>query len=128
MSRKYYSIDAFHGMVRQMVKEAIHEHMIQELDRLNLKELGGVTSTSGTDATDTTTGTSGTASALGTNGTKQTNPGNDDPANSILVPGTNLPLNAGLAAASKEKNFKKKAELIKKISDQLTAMKGVVVK
>ena len=128
MSAKLYSIDAFQQMVRGMVQETIHEQMIKELDRLNLKELGGVSGTSLTGTSDATTGTSGTTPATGTKSGIQTTPGNDDPANSVLVPGTNLPLNQGLVAASKEMNFKKKAELIKKISDQLTAMKGVVVK
>jgi hypothetical protein len=45
-----------------------------------------------------------------------------------MVPGTNMNLNQGLQAAAKEVNFKKKAELINKISGQLTGMQGVVTK
>lgn len=128
MATKLYSIEAFHHMVRGMVQETIKEQMIKELDRLNLKELGGVEGTSLTGTSDATTGTSGTTPSTGTKSGIQTTPGNDDPANSVLVPGTNMPLNQGLVAASKEMNFKKKAQLIQKISDQLTAMKGVVTK
>jgi hypothetical protein len=128
MPVKLYSVEAFHEMVRGFVKEAIHDHMINELERLNLKELGGVAGTSPTSTSSETTGTSGTSTTSGTKSGVGTTPGNNDPANSVMVPGTNMNLNAGLAAASKEKNFKKKAELIQKISGQLAGMKGLVVK
>jgi hypothetical protein len=111
-----------------MIKEAIQEEMINELDRLNLKELGGVQGSEGTQTSQATTGTSGTAQAQQAKGTMGTKPGNDDPANNVMVPGTNMSINQGLTAASKEMNFKKKSELINKISAQLTGMKGVVVK
>jgi len=115
-------------MVREMVKEAVHKHMVNELDRLNLKELGGVIGTQGTSSTQSTTGTSGTAETTNTTGTKPSQPGNKDIANNVLVPGSNLNINQGLQMAAKDPNFKKKADLIQKISNQISGMKGVVVK
>jgi hypothetical protein len=127
MVAKFYSIDAFHDMVRGYVKEAIQANMLQELHRLHLKELGGVEGTEGTNPTQGTTGTSSASETTGTKSGIKTQSGNNDPANNVMIPGTNLSVNAGLQTASKETNFKKKADLINKISSQLSAMKGVVV-
>jgi len=110
-------------MVRELIQESVHEEMVKEL---GLNEAAG-----GTLSSTPSIATVGSSSSTGTSGTKSgvgTTPGNDDPANSVMVPGTNMNLNAGLQAAAKETNFKKKADLINKISDQLTGMKGVVVK
>jgi hypothetical protein len=125
MAVTLYSVEAFQKMVREMIQEAVKEQMLKELDRLRLKELGG------TQGTEFSQGTTGTSSSTGTSGTKpgiKTQSGNGDPANNIMVPGTSMNLNQGLAGAAKENNFRKKAELVQKISNQIAGMKGVVVK
>lgn len=128
MTTSLYSVDSFHKLVREMVQESIKEEMLSELKRLNLKELGGVIGTQDSSTTQASTGTSGETETTGTKSGVGPQPGNNDPANNVMVPGTNLSLNAGLQAASKEQNFKRKAQLIKKIADQLSGMSGVVVK
>jgi hypothetical protein len=128
MATSLYSIEEFQRLVRSLIKESIHEEMVTELDRLNLKELGGVEGTQGSQSSQTSTGTSGTTGTMGAKGTMSAQSGNNDPANNVMVPGTNMSVNQGLQAAAKEQNFKKKADLINKISGQLSGMKGVVVK
>jgi hypothetical protein len=64
MATTLYSVDSFHQMVREMIREAIKEQMVNELERLHLKELGGVTGTQETDFSEPTTGTSGTTEYL----------------------------------------------------------------
>lgn len=127
-SPKEYTVSEFRSLVLEMINEEVKKHMVNELERLHLKELGGVIGTQETGPTSSTTGASGTSSTTNTMGTRGTNPGNGDAANNVMVPGTSMNVNQGLAAASKDPNFKRKAELIKKISDQITGMKGVVVK
>jgi hypothetical protein len=128
MATTLYSVDSFHQMVREMIREAIKEQMVNELERLHLKELGGVIGTQETEFSEPTTGTSGTAETSGTKSGIQTQPGNKDVANNVLVPGSNMNINQGLQAAAKDPNFKKKAALVQKISDQIAGMKGVVIK
>jgi hypothetical protein len=128
MATTLYSIDSFHNLVREMIQEAIRDHMVNELERLHLKELGGVTGSQETDFSEPTTGTSGTTQTSGTKSGIQTQPGNKDVANNVMVPGSNMNINQGLQAAAKDPNFKKKADLVRKIADQIAGMKGVVVK
>lgn len=125
---KEYTINEFRSLVIEMINEEVKNHMVNELERLHLKELGGVIGTQETDATNPTSGTTGTSNTSGGMGTRGTNAGNGDAANNVMVPGTSMNVNQGLAAASKDPNFKRKANLIKKISDQIQGMKGVVVK
>lgn len=127
-SATFYTIDSFHQLVREMIQEAVKEQMLGELKRLHLKELGGVIGSQESDGSQPTTGTSGTTEASGTKSGIQTQPGNNDVSNNVLVPGTNMNINQGLQAAAKDPNFKKKADMVKKISDQIAGMKGVVVK
>ncbi len=128
MSTTLCTIEEFHQMVREMINEAVKEQMVNELERLHLKELGGVMGTQETGFSEPTTGTSGTTETSGTKSGVQTQPGNKDVANSVMVPGSNMNINQGLQAAAKDPNFKKKADLIQKISNQIAGMKGVVVK
>jgi hypothetical protein len=122
------TIESFQEMVREMIQEAVKEQMVKELDRLHLKELGGVIGTQEAGASQSTTGTSGTTETSGTKSGIQTQPGNKDPANNVFVPGSNMNVNQGLQAAAKDPNFKRKAELVQKISNQIAGMKGVVTK
>lgn len=127
-SSTFYTTESFHNLVRELIQEAVRDHMVNELERLHLKELGGVTGTQGTDFSEPTSGTSGTSETSGTKSGIQTQPGNKDVANNVMVPGSNMNINQGLQAAAKDPNFKKKAELVQKISNQIAGMKGVVVK
>lgn len=123
MTTKYVSVQEFQKMVRELIQESVHEEMVKEL---GLNEAAG-----GTLSSTPSIATVGTSSSTGTSGTKSgvgTTPGNDDPANNVMVPGTNMNVNQGLQAAAKETNFKKKAELAAKITAQIDGMKGVVMK
>ena len=128
MATKLMSIDGFHKLVREFVQDSIKEQMLNELKRLNLKELGGAVGTQDADTSQSTTGTSGATQETGAKSGIASQAGNNDPANSVMVPGTNMNINAGLQVAAKEQNFKRKAALINKISQQLSGMSGVVVK
>lgn len=124
MAVECMSIEAFEGLVREYIREAVKEEMLKDFSRLAEGTQGTLSSTPSTS----TTGTSGTAATLGTKSTIGSNPGNDDPANNVMVPGTNMNINQGLQAAAKETNFKKKAELVNKMSGQIQGMKGLVIK
>lgn len=128
MATMFCSIEAFHDMVREMIQEAVKEQMVKELDRLHLKELGGVQGTEETGFSQSSIGTSGTTATSGTKPGIQTQSGNGDVANNVMVQGTNMNVNQGLQAAAKDPNFKKKADMINKIATQIAGMKGVVVK
>ncbi len=124
MAVEYMSVEAFEGLVKEYIREAVKEEMLKDFSRLVEATQGTLSSTPSTS----TTGTSGTSATLGTKGTIGSNPGNGDPANNVMVPGTNMNINQGLQAASKETNFKKKAELVNKMSGQIQGMKGLVIK
>lgn len=124
MPVKYMSISEFQKEVQAQIKEAVRECMLEDFRKLDEAVGGTVSSTPSIATVSTSTSTNST----GTQGTKSSTPGNDDPANNVMVPGTNLSINQGLQAAAKETNFKKKADLVQKMSDQIVGMKGVVVK
>lgn len=125
MPTTVYTIKTFERLVREMINDAVKEHMIKELDRLRLKELGGVKTTKGTDFTEPTTASSGTTNTSGTKPGIKTQPSNNDVAGNIMIPGSNMNINQGLVAAAKDPNMRKKASLIKKISDQVAQLKGI---
>lgn len=124
MPVKYMSISEFQKEVQAQIKEAVRECMLEDFKKLD-EAVGG---TIGSTPSIATVSTSSSTGSTGTQGSKSSSPGNDDPANNVMVPGTNLSINQGLQAAAKETNFKKKAELVNKMSDQIVGMKGVVVK
>lgn len=115
------TMEEFSSLVKKIIQEEVHAIMVAEMNEATFGSAPSGTTTG-------TVGTSGTSGGFGTKTSTGSNPGNDDPANNVMIQGTNLNINTGLAAASKETNFKKKADLINKISAQLSGMKGVVVK
>lgn len=124
MAKEFMSMEAFEKLVMEYIREAVREEMLKDLSKLS--EV-----TQGTLSTGTSTTSIGTSGTTGTTGTKSgvgTKPGNDDPANNVMVPGTNMNINQGLQAAAKETNFKKKADLLNKMSSQIQGMKGLVIK
>jgi hypothetical protein len=124
MAKQIMSIEAFEQLVREYIQEAVREEMLKDLARVQEGTAGTLSTTSSTS----TTGTSGTTATTGTKSSIGSNPGNADPANNVMVPGTNMNINQGLQAAAKETNFKKKAELVNKMSTQIQGMKGLVIK
>jgi hypothetical protein len=124
MAKQIMSIEAFEQLVREYIQEAVREEMLKDLARMQEGTAGTLSTTSSTS----TTGTSGTTATTGTKSSIGSNPGNADPANNVMVPGTNMNINQGLQAAAKETNFKKKAELVNKMSTQIQGMKGLVIK
>jgi hypothetical protein len=124
MAKELMSMEAFHELVMEYIREAVNEEMLKEFNQLEEMIQG----TSPSQPSVGTIGSSGSAGTLSTKSTKPTNSGNNDPANNVLVPGTNMNINQGLQAASKETNFKKKADLVNKMSAQIQGMKGVVIK
>jgi len=125
MAVQFLSPEAFRKMVLEMIDEAVKEEMLKEFK--SLKKEG----TAGTISSSPSIATIGTSSSTGTIGTKPSvgsKPGNDDPANNVMIPGTNMNINQALQAAAKETNFRKKAELAAKIANQIAGMKGVVTK
>lgn len=124
MTAQLLSPEAFHKMVKEMIQEAIKEEMLKEFKAME-------EATAGTISSSPSISTVGTSSSTGTTGTKPSvgsKPGNDDPANNVMIPGTNLNINQALQAAAKEPDFKKKADLTTKITNQIAGMKGVVTK
>jgi hypothetical protein len=124
MTVQLLSPEAFHKMVKEMIQEAVKEEMLKEFKALE-------EATAGTISSSPSISTVGTSSSTGTTGTKPSvgsKPGNDDPANNVMIPGTNMNINQALQAAAKEPNFKKKADLTTKITNQIAGMKGVVIK
>lgn len=119
------SIQEFENLVREMIHEAVREHMLRELKRLKLKELGGVMGSQSTDSSVSTVDTSGTGTTSGTKPGIRTQTSGENPASNIMVPGTNMNVDQALKKAGAETNFKRKADLIKKISDQIAGLKGV---
>ncbi len=124
MATEYMSIEVFEGLVREYIREAVEEEMLKDFSRLTEVTQGTLSSTPSTP----TTGTSGATATLGTKPTIGSNPGNGDPANNVMVPGTNMNINQGLQASAKETNFKKKGDLVNKMFGQIQGMKGIVTK
>jgi hypothetical protein len=124
MTAQLLSPEAFHKMVKEMIQEAIKEEMLKEFKTLEEATAGTISSSPSisTVSTSSSTGTTGTKPSVGSK------PGNDDPANNVMIPGTNMNINQALQAAAKEPNFKKKADLTTKITNQIAGMKGVVMK
>lgn len=124
MAVQLLSLEAFSKMVKEMIREAIKEEMLKEFKALEEAAAGTISSSPSisTVGTSSSTGTTGTKSSVGSK------PGNDDPSNNVMIPGTNMNINQALQAAAKEPNFKKKADLTTKISNQIAGMKGVVTK
>lgn len=124
MTVQLLSPEAFHKMVKEMIQEAVKEEMLKEFKALEEATAGTISSSPSISTVDTSssTGTTGTKPFVGSK------PGNDDPANNVMVPGTNMNINQVLQAAAKEPNFKKKADLTTKITNQIVGMKGVVMK
>lgn len=124
MAVEFMSIELFEKLVREYIREAVQEEMLKDFARLEEGTMGTLSA----DPSSSTIGTSGTTGTTGTKSGVGTKPGNADPANNVMVPGTNMSINQGLQAAAKEPNFKKKADLLSKMSTQIQGMKGVVVK
>jgi len=124
MTAQLLSLEAFHKMVKEMIREAIKEEMLKEFKAMEEATAGTISSSPSisTVSTSSSTGTTGTKPSVGSK------PGNDDPANNVMIPGTNLNINQALQAAAKEPDFKKKADLTTKITNQIAGMKGVVTK
>ena len=101
------SIDEFNKLVKEMIKEAIHEEMVSELERLRLKELG--------------------PPPVPPEALKQSNKDfatkyKEKVGDNVMVPGTNMNLNQFLIATSKETNFKKKRDMITQAADILMSL------
>lgn len=107
-----------------MVKEAIREEMVQELDRLRLKELGGTPPPPPAAAFQTRSGSKsgskpGTPPPVPTDAVVK--PGMKVGDN-VKVPGTTMNLNQFLQAATKEQDINKKKQMIAQASEILTTL------
>lgn len=122
MPIEYLSIEHFQEVVCEIIQECIKEEMLKEFSLAKEGTAGTISSTPSIASIET----SSTSSTSGTKPTMSSKPGNDDAANNVMIPGTNLNINQALQSAAKETNFKKKIELAAKINAQIAGLKGLV--
>lgn len=118
-SSQEMTIPEFKEMVKALIKEAVEEEMMQELDRLRL-EADDPESLAGAYQANLDPKTGKTPPNIP--GVKPTKTGDN-----IMVPGTKMNVNQAMMQASKEQNIQKKAQLMAQVNSVMaqSTVKGL---